>query len=142
MRIERFEDIVAWQKARKLVTAVYKLTRTTPLDHDFALRNQLRSAAISIPANIAEGFERSRPREFHQFLSIAKASCAELRTYLYIVVDVGYADAETVRPLMLAAREVGKVIGGFRSTIARTIRTRLSTQHSALSTPNRCSSKT
>ena len=56
MRIERFEDIVAWQKARKLVTAVYKLTSKDPLLHDFALRDQLRSAAISIPANIAEGF--------------------------------------------------------------------------------------
>src|SRR5689334_9032073 len=113
MRVERFEDIVAWQKARKLVTAVYRLTKTEPLRHDFALRNQMRSAAISIPANIAEGFERNRTREFHQFLSVAKASCAELRTYLYIVVDVEYANAEDVRPLMLAAREVGKVIGGF-----------------------------
>jgi four helix bundle protein len=141
MRIERFEDIVAWQKARKLVAAIYKLTCTEPLRHDFALRNQIRSSAISIPANIAEGFERSRPRELHQFLSIAKASCAELRTYLYIVSDIGYADAKDVQPLMLAAREVGRVIGGFRSTVAANMRKQLSTQHSALST-RKCSSKT
>ena len=138
MRIERFEDIVAWQKARKLVKAVYKLTYAEALRRDFALRNQIRSAAISIPANIAEGFERSRTREFHQFLSVAKASCAELRTYLYIVCDVGYASSDEVEPLMLAAREVGRVIGGFRATIAK----KLSTQHPALSTRKPCSSKT
>ena len=139
MSIERFEDIVGWQKARKLVTAVYKLTRTEPLQHDFALRNQLRSAAISIPANIAEGFERSRPREFHQFLSIAKASCAELRTYLYIVSDVEYANTDA---LMAAAREVAMLIGAFRSSVAGRMRRPLSTQHSALSTRKQCSSKT
>ena len=70
------------------------------------------------------------------------ASCAELRTYLYIVSDIGYADAKDVQPLMLAAREVGKVIGGFRSAVASNIRSRLSTQHSALSTRKPCSSKT
>jgi four helix bundle protein len=138
MRVERFEDLIAWQKARKLVAAIYKLTCTEPIRRDFALRNQLRSSVISIPANIAEGFERSRPREFHQFLSIAKASCAELRTYLYIGSDIGYADAEEVRPLMLAAREVGRVIGGLRSSVASRMRTRLSTQHSAPSTSRKC----
>src|SRR5437762_82755 len=101
MRIERFEDIVAWQKARKLVAAIYDLTAKGPIQRDFALRDQLRSAAISIPANIAEGFERSRLREFHQYLSIAKGSCAEVRTYLYIVGDVGYANTKEI----LAAAE-------------------------------------
>ena len=131
MRIERFEDIVAWQKARKLVSAVYKLTRTDDLRQDFALRNQIRSAAISIPANIAEGFERNRPREFHQFLSVAKASCAELRTYLYIVSDIGYADTQS---LMQHAEEVANVTGALRSSVAKNLRRQLSTQHSARST--------
>ena len=125
MRIERFEDIVAWQKARKLVKAIYELTSTDPLLHDFRLRDQLRSAAISIPANIAEGFERSRLREFHQFLSVAKASCAELRTYLYIVSDIGYA--ETQKPLA-AAEEVARIIGGLRSSVAAQLKPRLRTQ--------------
>ncbi|HEY6138464.1 MAG TPA: four helix bundle protein [Thermoanaerobaculia bacterium] len=140
MRIERFEDIVAWQKARKLVTAIYKLTRTEPFRQDYALRNQLRSSAISIPANIAEGFERNRTREFHQFLSIAKASCAELRTYLYIVGDIEYATPEETERLMSAAREVTNYIGALRSSVAKNLRRPHSTQHSALSTRKRACS--
>jgi four helix bundle protein len=138
MRIERFEDIVAWQKARKLVSAIYELTSHDPLFHDFALRDQLRSAAISIPANIAEGFERSRLREFHQFLSIAKASCAEVRTYLYIVGDVGYAKPEKI---LAAAEEVARIIGGLRSSVAVQLKPRLRTQDAGPRT-KKCSSKT
>jgi four helix bundle protein len=138
MRIERFEDLIAWQKARKLVKAVYALTLTDPLLHDFELRNQLRGAAISIPANIAEGFERSRLREFHQFLSVAKSSCAEVRTYLYIVSDVGYAETTKI---LAAAEEVARIIGGLRSAVAAKLKTRLRTQDSGLRT-RKCSSKT
>ena len=91
-----------------------------------------------MPANIAEGFERSRLREFHQFLSIAKASCAEVRTYLYIVGDVGYAKPEKI---LAAAEEVARIIGGLRSSVAAKLKTRLRTQDSGLRT-QKCSSKT
>ncbi len=138
-RIERFEDLIAWRQARALASDVYRLTCEGPITRDFALRNQLRSAVVSIAANIAEGFERNRPREFHQFLSIAKASCAEVRTYLYIATDIGYFAPEQQGPLMAAAEEVAKVIGGLRSSVEKRMRSQLSTQHSALSTSSPCS---
>lgn len=75
--IERFEDFVAWQKARALATEVYRITDVGAFAHDFGLKGQMRRAAVSVMSNIAEGFERGRPAEFHQFLSVAKGSCAE-----------------------------------------------------------------
>ena len=80
--IKRFEDIDAWQSGRVLVSSIYRACSDGAFSRDFALRDQIRNAVISIPSNIAEGFERFRPREFHRFLSIAKGSCAEVRTQL------------------------------------------------------------
>jgi len=87
--MNRFEEIVAWQKARELTASIYSLVRSNSLAKDFALKDQMIRAAISIMANIAEGFERGKLTEFHQFLSIAKASCAELRSHLYVALDAG-----------------------------------------------------
>ena len=93
-------------------------------------------AAISIMANIAEGFERGKLTEFHQFLSIAKASCAELRSHLYVALDAGYLSIEQFELIKLKAEEVGKVLEGFASPLSENVMSRneLSTQHSALST--------
>lgn len=88
-RIDRFEDFVAWQKARTLAADIYKITSEGKFARDFGLRDQIRRAAVSSMSNLAEGFEQGRPAEFHQFLSIAKGSCAELRTQLYVALDVG-----------------------------------------------------
>jgi len=129
-RVERFEDLIAWQKARALTVAVYRASATGPLATDFALRQQLRKAAISVPANIAEGFERNRSREFHQFLSVAKASCAEVRTYLYLACDLGFIEERDRAALLDQAAETARVIGGLRRSVAK----KLSTQHPALST--------
>jgi four helix bundle protein len=85
-RIEHFEDFVAWQKARVLTAKIYRVTDEGKFARDFGLRDQIRRAAVSIMSNIAEGFERGRAAEFHQFLSIAKASCAELRSQLYLLL--------------------------------------------------------
>jgi four helix bundle protein len=81
--------------------------------------NQVRKSALSVPSNIAEGFERGRRAEFHQFLSIAKASCAELRTQLYVAHDVGYLDEPALQTLLAEAEEVSRIIGGLRSAVAR-----------------------
>ena len=78
--VGKFEDLIAWQKARDLTRNVYKITRAGEFAKDFRLSSQIQSAAVSIMSNIAEGFERSGLGEFHQFLSTAKASCAELRS--------------------------------------------------------------
>ena len=113
-KIESFEDFVAWQKARVLTAEIYKLTDTGRFARDFGLRDQMRRAAVSIMSNIAEGFERGRPSEFHHFLSIAKASCAELRSQLYVALDIGYLSQEEFNHLLIQAEEVGRIVGGLR----------------------------
>jgi four helix bundle protein len=79
----------------------------------------MHRAAVSIMSNIAEGFERGRRSEFYQFLSIAKASCAELRSQLYIALDIGYLDQSKFNQLLTQAEEVARIIGGFRTSIER-----------------------
>src|SRR5262249_59171627 len=92
--LTRCEDLVAWQKARSLTTQIYLVTETGAISRDFGLKDQMRRAAVSIMANVAEGFERGKPSEFHQFLSMAKGSCGELRSHLCVAVDVGYIDGD------------------------------------------------
>jgi four helix bundle protein len=116
-RIERFEDFVAWQKARVMTGEIYKITETGRFARDFGLRDQIRRAAVSVMSNIAEGFERGRAAEFHQFLSIAKSSCAEVRSQLYIALDAGYLSREEFSRLMEIATETGRIIGGLRASV-------------------------
>ncbi len=118
-KIERFEDFIAWQKARKLTSDIYKVTNQGKFARDFGLKDQIRRAAVSSMSNLAEGFERGRPSEFHQFLSVAKASCAELRAQLYVALDVGYLSTETFGTLMSQATEVGQILGGLRASVER-----------------------
>ena len=118
-RIERFEDFIAWQKARKLTADIYRVTSEGSFARDFGLKDQIRRAAVSSMSNLAEGFERGRPSEFHQFLSIAKASCAELRAQLYVALDVGYISLPTFDRLMAQATEVGQILGGLRQSVER-----------------------
>ena len=89
-KVEKFEDLIAWQKARCLARTVYRATRERDFARDIGLAGQIQRAAVSIIANIAEGFERNRPGEFHQFLSVAKGLCAEVRSLLYVALDAGY----------------------------------------------------
>jgi four helix bundle protein len=118
-KIERFEDFIAWQKARKLTADIYRVTSEGNFARDFGLKDQIRRAAVSSMSNLAEGFERGRPTEFHQFLSIAKGSCAELRTQLYVALDVGYLRDPTFKALMAQATEVGQILGGLRLSVER-----------------------
>ena len=118
-RIERFEDFVAWQKSRVMAAEIYKITEQGKFAKDFGLRDQIRRAAVSVMSNIAEGFERGRPAEFHQFLSIAKASCAEVRSQLYVALDADYLTGEEFHELMTKAIELGRVIGGLRASVEK-----------------------
>ena len=115
--IRAFEDLIAWQKARALCAAVYSATCEGTFARDFPLRDQIRRAAISVMSNIAEGFERGKPTEFHQFLCIAKASCAELRSQLYTALDAKHLDQADFDALMYLAAETGRVIGGLRRSV-------------------------
>lgn len=118
-KIERFEDFIAWRKARELTGKIYALTETGRLSKDYGLRDQLRRSAVSIMANIAEGFERGRPSEFHQFLSVAKASCAEFRSHLYVAWDVKYLESREFEELKSEAEELARVLGGLRASTER-----------------------
>jgi four helix bundle protein len=118
-RIERFEDFIAWKKARKLTAEIYRITSEESFARDFGLKNQIRRAAVSTMSNLAEGFERGRPAEFHQFISIAKGSCAELRAQFYVALDVGYINLPTFEVLMRQATEVGQILGGLRRSVER-----------------------
>lgn len=89
-KIERFEDIRAWQAAREVVNAVYEISSKGSFERDFSLRDQIRRAAISIPSNIAEGFSRQSNKEFIQFLFVAKGSAAEVQSQLYTALDQNY----------------------------------------------------
>lgn len=113
----RFEDLVAWQKARVLTKAVYEHTGKGAFAKDFGLTNQLRRAAVSVMSNVAEGFERGRRAEFHQFLSVAKASCAEVRSQLYIAFDVGYLQKSDFDKLLAQAEEVSRILGGLKLAV-------------------------
>jgi four helix bundle protein len=118
-RIVKFEDFVAWQKARALTREIYRITNLPAFSRDFGLKDQIRRSAVSIMSNIAEGFERGRPTEFHQFLSIAKASCAELRSHLYVALDADYIVQSNFKEVMATAVEVGQVVGGLRVSVER-----------------------
>lgn len=120
-RVERFEDLIAWQKARELTRAVYQITRRGEFSKDFGLSAQIQRAAVSIMSNIAEGFERSGQREFHQFLSTAKASCAEVRSQLYVAFDIGYLDKRRFDQLLAQAEEVAKIVGGLRASVKKKV---------------------
>ncbi|WP_419663316.1 S23 ribosomal protein [Desulfosarcina variabilis str. Montpellier] len=118
-KIVRFEDLVAWQKARQLTQRIYLVTGKGQFAKDYGLRDQIRRASVSIMSNLAEGFERGSQAEFHQFLVIAKGSCAEVRSQLYIAKDVGYLDESTFIDLMSLSTEVSKIIGGLRSSVQK-----------------------
>jgi four helix bundle protein len=115
----QFEDLVAWQKARVLSREVYSATRSGPLEKDFGLKAQMQRAAVSVMANVAEGFERRGPNEFLRYLAIAKSSCAELQSHLYVALDIGYIDRESFDRLLGLAHETSKVVAGLMASVAR-----------------------
>ena len=118
-KVEKFEELIAWQKARKLTGRIYKATNQGNFARDYSLKDQIRRAAVSTMSNIAEGFERGGAAEFHRFLVIAKGSCAELRNQLYVALDVAYITSDAFDSLMTDAVEVGKIIGGLRASVQR-----------------------
>ena len=98
-KIESFEDLLVWQKGIALVKQVYLVTAEGRLNKDFGLRDQLRRAAVSIPTNIAEGFERSSRKEYLLFLNIAKGSAGEVRSLLHVALEIRYVDQTTYEQL-------------------------------------------
>ena len=106
-----FVEIEAWQKARELTGLVYVATRSAGFSKDFALRDQVRRASISIMANIAEGFGRSGTVEFIQFLAVAKGSACEVISHVYVALDQGYVSQEEFDRLNSLAEKTVDLIG-------------------------------
>src|SRR5689334_10252473 len=109
-KVERFEDLIAWQKARLLTKAIYEVTRQGNFVKDFGLSGQMQRASVSIMSNIAEGNERGRTNEYYNFLGIAKGSCAELRSQIYTALDIGYIDSIVFQQLKEQAEEVARLV--------------------------------
>jgi four helix bundle protein len=119
VQIRNFEDLIAWQKSRELSREIYLLTNAGAFAKDFGLRDQIRRASVSIASNIAEGFDRSSRTEFHRFIVIAKASCAEVQSQLYIALDVGYLTQDQFDVLLKQAKEVSRILGGLRASLKK-----------------------
>ena len=112
-RIERFEDIRAWQKARELVKSIYQITGKEDFARDYSLKDQIRWASISVMSNIAEGFSRQTDREFIQFLHVAKGSASEVQSQLYVALDLEYISQATFKELYELSEETVRLVSGF-----------------------------
>lgn len=108
--IQRFEDLICWQKARLLVKEIYKSMQPIR-DHGFT--DQIQRAAVSVLSNISEGFESGTKQEFLNYLYIAKASAGEVRAQLYVAYDIGYINFETFKYLKGLAEECSRLINSF-----------------------------
>ena len=111
-KIERFEDLDAWKKAREMTKAVYVVTSSAKFSRDLSLKGQIRASTVSSMSNIAEGFERSGDRQFLQFLSIAKGSTGEVKSQLYVALDAGYLTQAEFDEIYRLAAETSRLIGG------------------------------
>ncbi|HTK72236.1 MAG TPA: four helix bundle protein [Croceibacterium sp.] len=107
-----FEDLNGWKKARELSREIYFVTRSGPLARDFALRDQMRRAAVSVMANVAEGFGRGGNKEFIQFLGHARGSATEVKSHLYVALDSGELPQVEFDRLYRLASETEALISG------------------------------
>jgi four helix bundle protein len=111
---ERFEDLRIWQDAREQVRSVYRaLQKGTAGHEDLGFRTQMQRASVSVMNNIAEGFERKTPKDFAHFLDLAKGSCGEVRSMLYVAEDLGYLSSEEANALRATAETISRGIAAF-----------------------------
>lgn len=110
MKVERFEDIKSWQKARELTIEIYK---TFENQKDYSYKSQIQRASVSIMNNIAEGFERKSNKEFKQFLFVAKGSAGEVRSMLHLALDLNFITKEQSDKLISDVMEISKMLSGF-----------------------------
>ena len=111
-KIEHFEDLKSWQKARRLANQVYDLTMGDAFARDFELRNQIRRAAGSVMHNIVEGFDAGSDAEFSRFLRMARRSASEVQSQLYLALDRNYITREDMQSAYALADETKKLING------------------------------
>jgi len=119
--IQRFEDILGWQKARELTRLIYTISRVTEFSRDFALKDQIRRAAISVMLNIAEGFARRTDKDFARFLSNAHGSAAEVQSALYVALDQEYIGQEQFKTAYDRSAECSRLTFGFMQYLSREV---------------------
>jgi len=120
-KIERFEDIKAWQEARNLVKEVYRVCSVKEFKNDYSLVDQIRRATVSIMANIAEGFSRQTNKEFIQFLFIAKSSATEAQSHLYVALDQGYLNQKEFNDLYKSLDKIQRQLSNLIKYLKTTI---------------------
>jgi four helix bundle protein len=114
MKIEKFEDILSWQKSQELVLLVYRIFKS---NRDFSFTGQIKRAAVSISNNIAEGFERKSNNEFKRFLYIAKGSSGEVRSMAYLALELNYIPKLDFEKISNLTQEICKLISGLIKTL-------------------------
>ncbi len=124
MRIDRFEDIEAWQLARELTREIYRLTKKPPFSKDYGLKDQIRAAAGSSMHNIAEGFDSETTPEFIRFLSYAQRSCTEVQSELYVGLDENYIDEAEFKATYELAGRTRAAIRGFMNYLRRYVKSK------------------
>lgn len=114
MKIDKFEDIIAWQKAKILTINIYSTFKDSK---DFGFKDQIQRASVSIMNNIAEGFERKGDKELGRFLFIAKGSCGEVRSMLYLAFELNYLTKQETRELYDLSLEISRLLSGLIKTL-------------------------
>ncbi len=117
MKIESYRDLLVWQKAMELVVECYKHVSSLPKNETYGLISQTQRAAVSIPANIAEGHGRDHLGDYLRHLSIANGSLKELETHLLLIGRLGYRNPDEAEPLLAQCTEVGKMLAGLSKSL-------------------------
>ncbi|HEX8692585.1 MAG TPA: four helix bundle protein [Longimicrobium sp.] len=117
MAVARFEELLAWQKAKRLCVEIYRVTGSGPFARDFGLRDQIQRAAVSVMSNIAEGFERNSRAEFARFVSIARGSAGEVRSQVHLARELGYVNERDCIALLESCTEITRMLIALRKSL-------------------------
>lgn len=117
--VTKFEDLIAWQEARKLMQLAYRVTAEGSFAKDFEMRDQLRSAALSSMTNIAEGFDNESSAEFARFLGMARRSGVEVQSLCYAALDVKHINQEVFQTFYDQAKKTKAIIGGLKQSVLK-----------------------
>ena len=116
-KIRSYKDLIVWQKSVQLVTDIYELTKTFPVDERFGITSQLNRASVSIPTNIAEGWGRETSKNYLQFLRTSRGSVMEVQTLLVISKNLNYLSEQAFESYSIKMEEVGKILHGLIKSI-------------------------
>lgn len=129
--IQKFEDLICWQRARQLAKFIYDISKYRNFEMDRGLQDQIRRASVSVMSNIAEGFDRGTRQEFLNYLFIARGSCGEVRCQLYIAHDIGYIDISKFQHGVGLCDETSRLIYSFITKLKAGGKTGLQYKHEA-----------